>query len=149
MAILTRVPTRRSLHLNGVFDRLLNETSLPQSFHWDTSESARSAALNMYETDDDVVLTMPLPGINPDAIDMSIVDRVLNIRAASQPAEETGTTKWLCRELYSGDYARTIALPPGIDGDKAEANYEAGIISIRIPKTPESKPRQIKVRHTP
>ena len=145
MAVLTRVPFHGPASSGRLFDRFFDEAFRPQWGVREAGETARPAAVDMYETDEEVVLSALLPGVDPEKVEVSIEDGRLTIHAHRPELGENGGTRWLRHELYNGDYARTVALPKGVDGDKAEASYSAGIMNIRIPKSAESKPRHIKV----
>jgi len=104
--------------------------------------------MNVATVGDEIHVTAELPGLSLDAIDLSITGDTLTLKGERKPDE--------CREQYtyhrmertSGTFMRTIRLPDRIDPDKAEARYVNGILTVRIPKAEETKPRKISVQAT-
>jgi HSP20 family protein len=101
--------------------------------------------VDLYETDEDVVAKMALPGIDMDDIDVSVARNTLTIKAETKAEEEVEEDRYLCRERRFGTYARSLTLPVAVEADEAEATYENGVLTLRLPKVEEAKPKTIEV----
>jgi HSP20 family protein len=145
MANLVRwEPFRDMLSLREAMDRMWEEGLLrapgPLSA-W--TEGA--LALDMYETDDSVVVKATVPGVKPEDIDVSVTGDTLTIKAESKQEQEIKRENYLRRERRYGSMCRSVTLPGGLVSDKAEADYTNGVLTLTIPKAEEVKPKTIKV----
>lgn len=102
-------------------------------------------AIDVYQTKDDVVVEAPLAGIDPDKVNISIENDVLMIEGASEHQSEVDEKNYYRKEIRSGSFHRQVALPTSVNGDKARATYEKGILKIVIPKEERAKPKTVKV----
>ncbi|HEX7040068.1 MAG TPA: Hsp20/alpha crystallin family protein [Trueperaceae bacterium] len=100
--------------------------------------------LDLYETDDAVVLEMAVPGVSPEDLDLSLEGRQVTIRGRSAETEDEGRRYWL-RGMPRGEFSRTVTVPSGIDANGIEANVEQGVLTLRMPKVPEAVARKIAV----
>ncbi len=103
-------------------------------------------AIDVYQDKDSVTVETPLPGIDPEKVDISIENDVLTIKGESEQKKEVDEKEYYRKEVRAGSFFRSVALPTHVIGDKAEASYDNGILKIVIPKAPESKPKTIKVK---
>ena len=87
---------------------------------------------------------MGIPGIHRENFDISWRDGILTI-AGQRPAASDGEAQCVRRELASGPFKRTIALPETIDANGISAGYKDGVLSVRVPKAESAKPRKIEV----
>ncbi|MCR4280161.1 MAG: Hsp20/alpha crystallin family protein [Candidatus Komeilibacteria bacterium] len=102
--------------------------------------------MNIYQTDEEVKVDVPLPGINPDDVKVSIENDVLTIQGSSQSKTEVDEANFYRHEIRTGSFYRSVALPTAVSGDKAEATYEDGVLKLNIPKEERAKPKSIKVK---
>jgi HSP20 family protein len=86
---------------------------------------------DLYLTEDDVVIEMAVPGINPDDVNISVTGQKAQLFAD---------------EIWRGRFQRSFQLPIQVDAGKAEASYENGVLSLSLPKSEATKPRKIQVR---
>ena len=102
-------------------------------------------AVNIYETPDEYVVLAEMPGCDPKGIDVQFEGGELSIygRVAPRQVPQTG---WLAREFGIGDFHRTFNVTESIETDKISADYEQGILTLRLPKVEQAKPRKIEVR---
>lgn len=102
-------------------------------------------AVDIYETAEEYVVMAEMPGCDPKGIDVQFENGELSItgRVAPRRVPETG---WLAREFGIGDYARTFNVTESIETDRISAEYEQGILTLRLPKVEQAKPRKIEVR---
>jgi HSP20 family protein len=103
-------------------------------------------AMDMYQTDDEVVVKAALPGFNADEVQINITGDVLTIRGERKHEEEEKEKAWHIREQRWGSFERSVALPTAVTSDKASADFENGILTITLPKAEEVKPRTITVK---
>jgi HSP20 family protein len=103
-------------------------------------------AVDMYQTDDEVVVKAALPGFKADEVQINVTGDVLTIRGERQHEEEKNDKAWHIREQRWGSFERSIGLPTAIVSDRADANFENGILTITFPKAEEVKPKTITVK---
>jgi HSP20 family protein len=105
-----------------------------------------SLAVDMYETDDSVVVKTAIPGVKGEDINISVAGDTLSVKAESKSEEEVKRENYLRRERRYGDFNRSVTLPGGLKTDKAEADLADGILTLTFPKAEEVKPRTIKIK---
>ncbi len=120
--------------------RWLNELVEPG-----TSQSTLTGAypVDMREDDKNVYVDAELPGFDKQEINVTLEDGALNISAERKAEEETGTSH--LKERRYTRVQRRFSLPASVDESKVDAKYENGVLHLKMPKTPEEKPRRIKV----
>jgi HSP20 family protein len=144
------------LGLRDTVDQLFRESPFGDAFGtlWSRAESsggsvARPMPLDIYSTDDHVVILAVVPGMQPDDLDLTVQRNTVTIsgtvRSDMGPGDKTGVT-WYVRELADGTYRRSVTLPFTVDAERTEANFENGILRIVLPKTEASKPRKIAIQ---
>lgn len=111
-----------------------------------SQDMAFSPAMDVYEDKDNVVVETPLAGIDPDKVEISIEDNVLKISGKSEHSSEVDDKRFYRREWRTGSFYRAVALPKAVDGSKAEASYDKGVLKITVPRREEAKPKAIKVK---
>jgi HSP20 family protein len=105
-------------------------------------------ALDVWETESDVVYAFDLPGIPEDAITIEVKDETLSVSAERARTEETSEDGFYRFERRYGTFARAVGLPQGVDQDQISARFENGVLEIRVPKPEEQKARRIELRKT-
>ena len=103
-----------------------------------------SPALDLYQSNDNIVATVELPGMRKDNIEISLHDGTLTI-SGYRRHESTNGEKAERTERYVGSFRRSIALPTRVDANKVSATYHDGILTVTLPKAEEVKPKQIQV----
>ena len=100
---------------------------------------------DVFEDKESVKIVAEIPGVKPEDVRISVEDHVLTIRGEKkQVAEETGERVHRYERSY-GAFERSFALPSLVDTDRIEAKYDAGILTITLPKTERARPREIPV----
>ncbi|MCH4565359.1 MULTISPECIES: Hsp20/alpha crystallin family protein [Halomonas] len=106
--------------------------------------------INVGRTDDAVRVYVFAAGLSPSDLEISIQDNVLTLRGKREalPPEPEGDSRrpYFRRERFDGEFARSIALPEGLDADLSEARFHDGIFEIHLPKREELKPRRIEIK---
>jgi len=102
-------------------------------------------ALDVYQTKDNVVVETQLPGLDPKDVNIAIENDVLTIEGKFEKKTEVDERDYYRKEIRSGGFHRSVALPTAVNGDKAKAVYEKGMLKIEIPKEERAKPKTVKV----
>ncbi len=141
-------PFREMVSLRDAMDRLFEESFVRPFGGWPLlGGEAQTLALDVYETDDNLVVEASLPGISPDEVDISVVGNTLTIKGEHEEKEEKEEKgKYHFRERRYGAFHRTISLPVEVDANKAEAVFENGVLKLTLPKVEEAKPKRIEVK---
>jgi HSP20 family protein len=105
-------------------------------------------ALDVWETDNDVVYAFDLPGIPEDRISIEVKDDTLTVSAEREKTEETSDDRYYRFERRYGSFSRAVGLPQGADEDQIDASYRDGVLEVRVPKPAEQKPRRIELKRT-
>ena len=103
-------------------------------------------AIDMYQTDDEIVVKASLPGVKADEVQINITGEILTIKGETKQVEEKKDKAWHMREQRWGTFERAIALPTEVTADKAKAEFENGILTITLPKAEEVKPKIINIK---
>jgi len=93
--------------------------------------------VDMYETDAAVVVEMPMPGVDPKKLDISIENGILSVKGTNERKTEVDEKNYYRKEVRYGSVFRQIALPAKVLANKTEAFYEQGILKLSIPKARE------------
>lgn len=137
-------PFRDMMSMRDAMDRMFEERFVrpPMPFGpW----AGGSMAVDMYETDDSVVIKSGIPGVGAEDIEVSVTGDTLTIKAETKEEEEVQRENYLRRERRTGSYCRSVTLPGGLETDQAQADYTDGVLTLTFPKAEEIKPRTIKV----
>lgn len=102
-------------------------------------------ALDVWETDSEVVYAFDLPGVPEDRISVEVEDDVLTVQATRERSEEVSDEKLHRVERRFGSFTRTIGLPQGVDESGVKAKYEHGVLEVHVPKPEQPKPRRIQI----
>jgi HSP20 family protein len=105
-------------------------------------------AINLTEEGDNLYVRAELPGINPENLDISVIEGKLIIRGERKIEEEDQKTSYHRREREAGIFRRTISLPMKVDSGKVSASIKNGVLTITLPKSEEAIPRRITVKTT-
>ena len=107
-------------------------------------------AIDVYETKDDLVITVELPGVKEKDVHLSVVGDVLSLRGQriqeGEIREENYHRIEHRIERWSGNFERHVQLPIPVQTDKVHATYRDGVLEVRLPKVEEVKPREIKIQ---
>ena len=145
MSIVRWEPFRDLMTLREAMDRLFEESFVRPRREW-LAPAEGTLALDVYETEDSVVVKTAVPGVTPDDIDISISGNTLSISGEAKSEEEVTEENYIRRERRYGSFSRSIALPEGLDAEKVDATFEDGLLTLTIPKAPEAKAKVIKIK---
>jgi len=125
--------------VNRLFDSLFDETQpslRPYAMGY--------PAMNTWEDGDAAYVEAELPGMTMDDIDVYVLGREVTLSGERKIAGPEGAN-WHRRERSSGKFSRTLTLPWTINADGVEAKLSNGVLTVRLPKSEESKPKKVKV----
>ena len=148
MSNLTRwEPGREIMTLREAMDRLFDDAfTRPFSLTREGGSTWSSPAIDMYQTDDEVVVKAALPGLKPEEVQINVTGDILTIKGEVKHEEEKKDKSWHIREQRWGSFERSLRLPTGVISDRAKADFDNGILTISLPKSEEVKPRTITVK---
>lgn len=136
-------PAREIMSLREAMDRLFDDAfTRPLGVNGTNS----SPALDMYQTDDEVVVKAAIPGFKAEDVEINVTGDVLTIRGEMNTEEDPREKNWQMREHRWGSFERSVMLPTSVTADKAEAEFENGILTITLPKAEEARPKTISVK---
>ena len=137
-------PVREMMTLREAMDRLFDDAFTRPINLRDGGWSA--PAIDMYQTNDEVVVKAALPGFKAEEVQINVTGDVLTVKGEVQHEEEKKDKAWYIREQRWGSFERSVALPTDVVADKAQADFDNGILTITLPKAEEVKPKTITVK---
>jgi HSP20 family protein len=146
MSIVRWEPFSDLMSLREAMDRLFEESFVRPGSRFLAPFGVGELAIDMYETDNEVVVTAALPGVKPEDVDVSITGDMLTIKGETKAETKVEKANYLRQERRYGAFSRTVSLPVPIQADKAEAKFKDGVLTLTIPKAEEAKPKVIKVK---
>jgi len=105
-------------------------------------------AMNVWTNRDGAVLTAELPGVDPEAIEISVVGETLTLTGSRQPEQLQENDRYHRRERGYGNFTRTFQLPFPVEADQVEATFNKGVLYISLPRAEADKPKKINVKTT-
>jgi len=141
--IIRREPMHEMLTLREAMDRLFDDAfTRPLSL----SGAAVMPAIDLYQTEDDVVVKAALPGLKADDVQISITGDTLSLCGEFKQDDEQKEATYHIREKRYGSFERSMTLPVEVQTDKAEADFKDGVLTITLPKAEAVKPKTINVK---
>lgn len=138
MTLLMR-PEPFSQEVNRLFNTLFGEVESQQAARrW-------TPAMDLVEADDHFVLKADLPGLAEDDVAVEVQDGALTISGERKVEHSERNRGWYRVERSFGRFSRSLTLPDGVDPDSIEATFDKGVLSVRIPRPEERKPRRIEI----
>ena len=128
-------PVRDLITMNDMFNR---------DWFWPLNDTRWTLpTLDMYETDDAVVVKAELPGFDADQVDVRVEGNSLHIKGNRTVEKNEG--EYHLRERQMVNFDRSLSLPVAVDSNKAHAEFENGVLTLTLPKTEEAMPKRINV----
>jgi len=103
-------------------------------------------AMDIYETDKEVVAEINLPGIDPEKVEVSVKDQVLTVSGKTEEKKEEKEKGYWRKEIRKGSFERMVRLPVPVKEDDVEATYEKGVLKVVMPKAEAKKEKAIKIK---
>ncbi len=146
MSIMRWEPFSELMSLRDAMDRLFEDSFVRPRAGWLAPTLEGDLALDMYETDNDLVITAALPGAAPEDVDITITGDTLAIKAEIKEEEDVKRDCYYCQERRFGRFSRSVSLPIPVQANEAEARFKDGVLTLTLPKAEEIKPKTIKVQ---
>ncbi|MGK2896509.1 MAG: Hsp20/alpha crystallin family protein [Candidatus Saccharimonadales bacterium] len=120
----------------------------PADTSWDDSEEdfPGQLAVDVYETNDKLIVKARTAGVNKEDLDVSISDGILTISGTLSSGDDTEATNWHIQECYWGEFSRTVALPVAVKEDEAAAGLKDGVLTIEFPKVQQEQAKKITIQ---
>ena len=144
MSNLTRwEPVREMMTLREAMDRLFDD-----AFTHPIGMSGGSVvpAIDLFQTEDEVVMKASLPGLNSEDVHISVTADVLTLSGNFKQENERKEATYHIREHRYGSFERSVMLPVDVQTDKAKADFENGVLTITLPKAETVKPKTINIK---
>ena len=109
-------------------------------------EAEGQLTIDVYQTDDDIVIKSTIAGVKPEDLDVNINNDMITIRGERKQDEEIDPENYYYQECYWGPFSRSVILPIEIVAEKTEASMKNGILTLRMPKADTTRTRKIQVR---
>jgi len=122
-------------------DRIFDTLAVP-------SDAVSTLPTEVLESDSEVRFMIEIPGMKPDDLELTVENSVLTVSGEKRWQKEEGKAEgdYHLLERRYGKFARSFTLPQPVDASRIDATYEQGVLTVRLPKTEEAKPRRIEVR---
>jgi HSP20 family protein len=142
------------VQLRQAMQELLQESFVPSGgsrYPWGAGPRvmARPLPLDVYATPEEAVVIAAVPGMSPENLEITYTDNTLTL-SGSVPSwaesDQGQNATWYVRELWSGQFQRTVSLPFEVDPAQAQATFEHGIVRITLPKAEWAKPHKIAIK---
>jgi HSP20 family protein len=145
MTRLTRwEPFRETRRMHDMLDRIMDRAFLDFPLTGGLFEGG--VPIDIYQTDDEVVIKATTPGLKPDDLHVTITGDTLNLRGEVSEERENEGVQYHVRERIMRSFSRSISLPTAVDADKAKAEFENGVLTLTLPKVEGVKPKTITVK---
>ena len=128
--------------LNRMFGRTFaraEPTRSPEAGAWIPS-------MDVYETEDEIVVTLELPGIEPGDVEVSVEDSTLTVSGTRAFSNEVNEDRYHRVERRYGSFSRSISLPQSVDTEKVEAAFDKGVLTVEVRKVERAKPKKIEIK---
>jgi HSP20 family protein len=137
-------PARDMMTLREAMDRLFDDAfTRPLGF---AGNAWSVPAVDMYQTDNEVVVKAAIPGIKAEEVQINITGDMLSLKGEVKHSEEAKEKAYHIREQRWGSFERALVLPSNVVADKAKADFEDGVLTITLPKAEEAKPKTITIK---
>lgn len=118
----------------------------PQQQEWEEeSDVPGQLAVDVYETEEKLVIKARTPGVNKQDLDVSISDGILTISGTLSSGDDSEATQWHVQECYWGEFSRTLALPVQVKEEEVEAMLKDGVLTVSFSKVKQEQARKIQI----
>src|SRR5271168_4556980 len=146
MTLVTRFdPFREFVTLQDRMNRLLRDQRGPEGHDESLTATAFAPPVDVYEDEHSTTLKIEVPGIDEKDIDVRIENNTLTVHGERKFEKEEKEENYRRVERQYGSFTRTFSLPNTVDQESVQADYEKGVLKIKLAKKQEAKPKQIKV----
>src|SRR5713226_96836 len=146
MTLITRYdPFREFVTLQDRMNRLFRDPRGPEGQDESLTSTAFAPPVDVYEDEHNITLKIEVPGIDEKDIDVRIEGNTLTVHGERKIEKEEKEENFRRVERQYGEFTRSFTLPSSVDPGQVSANYEKGLLKIKLAKKAEAKPKQIKV----
>jgi len=140
-------PARDMVSLREAMDRLFEESFLRPGFLGGNDSAAGLMPLDMYETQEEVVVKAAIPGVKPEDIDVTVTGDLLTIKGEFKSESEDADEKrnYHRQERRYGSFSRQVALPTSVNADGCQADFDNGVLTLKLPKAEEAKVKKVQI----
>lgn len=124
----------------------VEEKSSPEKSEEEAEGFEGQLAVDVYQTEDEIIVKTPIAGVRPEDLDISVTDDVLTIKGERKRNEKIEEADYLVQECYWGSFSRSYILPVVVDAENASASIKDGVLTVAVPKEAKSKTRVIQVQ---
>lgn len=137
----------RPMRLIDAMNRLFDESVLhAYDRPYVADERAYALPLDVIAKDDEYVITAAVPGLKPDDLSVEVLGETVTIRGEIKSEQNGEQDGYLLQERRYGKFSRTLNFPVELDGAKAEASVENGVLTLRVPEAETARPKTIKIK---
>ena len=144
MSLIRWEPFREIASVRRVMDNLFDDSMMPRWYQIEKDDTL-VPPVDMLETDKEIIVKAVLPGVSKDGLNVDILGDTLTIRGETKSEKEEKKEHYIYRESHHGTFTRSITLPEGLEMGKGKAEIENGVLTIKIPKAENLKPKSIKI----
>jgi HSP20 family protein len=146
MAVERWDPFREAVSLSDAFSSLLRDSFVrPASASGAASSPPLALPLDVSENENEFVVKASLPGVRPEDVHITVQGDTVTLRGETNQVEDQKGETWHLRERRQGSFLRSFSLATPINSDKADAKFEHGVLTLKLPKAEAAKPKQIKI----
>ena len=131
--------------MDAAVANLLGESFRPHYGAFDSLDARQDVPVDIFQTDDELVFRAAVPGFAPEDINLVVLNGVLSLKGEHQVAEPHSAGQYLRQEMSLSAFDRSFELPFAVQAAKAQAEFEHGILTVRLPKADEARPTHIKI----
>ena len=144
MAVNRWEPMRDFMTLRQAMDRLFEDSYVNPNVAQRTGEQAMRLPIDAYATGNELVIMAAIPGARPEDVEITVEGDTLSIKGEIRPPLEN--VQYIFQERTYGPFQRSLTLNVPVQADKADANFDNGLLTLTIPKAEAVKPKSIKVK---
>ena len=139
-------PFRDLVSIQDELNRLFGRTFAGVEPTRPTAAGSWMPSMDVYETEDAIIATVELPGVDPDAVEVAVEDSTLTISGSREFSSEVKEESFHRIERRYGSFSRAIALPQTADTEKVKAAFDKGVLTVEVPKVEKAKPKRIQIK---
>ncbi len=140
-------PAREMVSLREAMDRLFEESFLRPGLLGSSDSAAVLMPLDMYETDESIVVKAAIPGVKPEDIEVTVTGDLLTIKGEfkSETEDKDEKRNYHRQERRYGSFSRQVTLPSAVNADACQADFENGVLTLQLPKAEEAKVKKVQI----
>lgn len=139
--MIVRHPSRELMRMSNAMDRIFDDSLFEAS-----RVREYRLPIDVYTTENEIVLTASVPGINPENIDITVEGDVLTIKGEIERHHEEQEANYLFSERFYGSFSRSLKLNVPVELDNIEAEFDQGVLTLTLPKAEDARAKTIAVK---